>query len=488
MFTLVDCPGHASLIRTIIGGAQIIDSMMLVVDVTKGLQTQTAECLVIGEILCKEMLVVLNKIDLIPKDKKDQTIEKMTRKILNTLKNTKFCNAKVVSVSATSDISEGVSGSSGIENLISCMKEMTYIPTRLEKSPLVFSVDHCFGIKGQGTVITGTVLQGTISVNDTIEIPTLKINKKVKSIQMFRKPVDKAIQGDRIGVCVTQFDPKLLERSIVGVPGYIHQAHGFIGLVHKIDYYKQPICSKAKFHLSLGHDTVMCNVTFFGTDKNLSLENGFSLDEEYPYQSELVDSKKVETSEGYRPIFQFAFVEFERMIPVRHNSTFIASKLDMDVHTNMCRLAFWGTILCPLLDSYKKDINPNLKVFKDKLREGTVDRLNNESELIVKNLLKKGTDITVFAGLKVSLSTGEEGSIDGYFGQSGKVKVRVSNDLKQETKLRLKSSNDNKKKGKKAGTDETAVPVLNNSPIKVYLKFKKYIFNPSKKIVQTKIS
>jgi selenocysteine-specific elongation factor len=47
-FTLVDCPGHASLIRTIIGGAQIIDMMLLVVDATKGMQTQTAECVVIG--------------------------------------------------------------------------------------------------------------------------------------------------------------------------------------------------------------------------------------------------------------------------------------------------------------------------------------------------------------------------------------------------------------------------------------------------------
>jgi selenocysteine-specific elongation factor len=47
-FTLVDCPGHASLIRTVLGGAQIIDILMLVVDVNKGIQTQTAECLVAG--------------------------------------------------------------------------------------------------------------------------------------------------------------------------------------------------------------------------------------------------------------------------------------------------------------------------------------------------------------------------------------------------------------------------------------------------------
>ena len=76
-FTLVDCPGHASLIRTIIGGAQIIDMMMLVVDITKGIQTQTGECLVIGEILCEKMVVVLNKIDLLKEDKKHVLIEKV---------------------------------------------------------------------------------------------------------------------------------------------------------------------------------------------------------------------------------------------------------------------------------------------------------------------------------------------------------------------------------------------------------------------------
>ncbi len=78
-FTLVDCPGHAGLIRTIIGGAQIIDMMLLVVDVNKGIQTQTAECLVIGEITTKNLIVVLNKIDLIPESGK-----KPTKYLLNT--------------------------------------------------------------------------------------------------------------------------------------------------------------------------------------------------------------------------------------------------------------------------------------------------------------------------------------------------------------------------------------------------------------------
>ncbi|KAL7635854.1 UNVERIFIED_CONTAM: hypothetical protein RMT77_013671 [Armadillidium vulgare] len=480
-FTLVDCPGHASLIRTVIGGAQIIDAMILVIDIVKGIQTQTAECLIIGEILCKDMIVVLNKIDLVPKDKRKQTIDKVSKKILNTLKNTKFSSTKVVPVSANPSGIDSDGVPIGIEDLINTMQDLAYIPKRAENCEFVFSVDHCFGIKGQGTIITGTILQGSVAVNDNIEIPTLKVTKKVKSIQMFRQPVEKAIQGDRIGLCVTQFDPKLLERSIIGSPGYIHCAYGFLAVIYRISYYKQSVNSKAKFHISLGHDTVMSTVTFFGTNENTSLENGFNFETEYPFQAELLDVNKLESSETYKPLQQFALIEFERVVPVRQNSSFIASKLDMDIHSNMCRLAFWGTVLYPLLDNYKKETYPKLKVYKDKLREGIVERMNNDSELIVKNLVKKGTDITLFQGLKVSLCSGEKGLIDSYFGQSGKVKIRLLNDLNDDTKKKLKAIADSKKKGKKTVDANT----VGNVPIKVILKFKKYIFNPNKRLVQT---
>lgn len=58
-------------------GAQIVDLIMLVIDITKGMQTQTAECLVIGEITCDNMVVVLNKIDQIPIESRDSTIAKV---------------------------------------------------------------------------------------------------------------------------------------------------------------------------------------------------------------------------------------------------------------------------------------------------------------------------------------------------------------------------------------------------------------------------
>lgn len=70
-------------------GAQIIDLMMLVVDVVKGVQTQTAECLLIGELTCPRMVVVLNKTDLLPPNKRQAAIEKMTKRLHKTLESTR---------------------------------------------------------------------------------------------------------------------------------------------------------------------------------------------------------------------------------------------------------------------------------------------------------------------------------------------------------------------------------------------------------------
>lgn len=63
--------------------------MMLVVDVVKGVQTQTAECLLIGELTCPRMVVVLNKIDLLPPNKRQSSIEKMTKRLHKTLEGTR---------------------------------------------------------------------------------------------------------------------------------------------------------------------------------------------------------------------------------------------------------------------------------------------------------------------------------------------------------------------------------------------------------------
>lgn len=59
-----------------------------------------------------------------------------------------------------------------------------------------------------------------------MEIPALKVCKKIKSMQMFHEPIQHASQGDRLGICVTQFDPTHVERCLVSSPGYLHTSYG----------------------------------------------------------------------------------------------------------------------------------------------------------------------------------------------------------------------------------------------------------------------
>lgn len=97
-YTLVDCPGHASLIRTILGGAQIIDMLLIVIDCLKGIQTQTAECMVIGEITTDKAIFVLNKIDLLPEKDRSSRIQSIETGLRKTLSKTRFKNAPIVSL------------------------------------------------------------------------------------------------------------------------------------------------------------------------------------------------------------------------------------------------------------------------------------------------------------------------------------------------------------------------------------------------------
>jgi len=205
--TLVDCPGHASLIRTIIGGAQIIDMMLLVIDVTKGIQTQTAECLVIGEILNDTLIVVLNKLDMLPEASRADKLEKMKARIRKTLSTTKFADAPMVAVAARPGGAEtaandeaGGADAVGVQDLIQELKSRIQLPERRPDGPMHFAIDHCFPIKGQGTVLTGTVLSGSLKIGQEIEFPELKQTRKIKSMQMFRNPVQvRAAQGKRSG-------------------------------------------------------------------------------------------------------------------------------------------------------------------------------------------------------------------------------------------------------------------------------------------------
>ena len=417
------------------------------------------------------------------------------------MESTKFAGAPIIAVAANPE--SGNTQDHGIQELTELLTSQAYVPERNITGPFLYAVDHCFSLRGQGTVMTGTILQGSVSLNDTIEIPSMKITKKVKSMQMFRQPVSKAMQGDRVGICVTQFDPKLLERGLVCKPSTVPTIFAGIISVEKIHYYKGPIRSKAKFHITIGHDTVMGKAQFFGLPAatTLSTENmkAFDFSQEYVFQEELMDVSKTKKEDileeeqksdnlkiMVNPNFQFALLELEKPVTCPKESLVIGSRLDTDIHLNSCRLAFHGKLLESVTEkSYAEDILPKLSIFKMKSRVGEVERLVDEYTLVGRGLFKKETNIQLFLNLKVTLSTGEVGVIEGSFGQSGKFKIRIPAGLEPETVNLINAGQ--KKKGKNKmtvipGADSAEKAV---SSVKIILDFKRYIFDPDKKMVQT---
>ncbi|XP_040319217.1 selenocysteine-specific elongation factor isoform X2 [Herpailurus yagouaroundi] len=452
--TLVDCPGHASLIRTIIGGAQIIDLMMLVIDVTKGMQTQSAECLVIGQIACQKLVVVLNKIDLLAEGKRQAAIDKMTKKMQKTLENTKFRGAPIISVAA----------------------------------------------KPGGPEAPET--EAPQGISELIEVV-----KKVKSMQMFHMPVSSAMQGDRLGICVTQFDPKLLERGLVCAPESLHTVHAALISVEKIPYFRGPLQTKAKFHITVGHETVMGRLMFFSPAPDSfhhePVLDSFDFSREYLFQEQYLskdlapevtdsgeaDKKTGQATGGHCPRQQWALVEFEKPVTCPRLCLVIGSRLDADIHANTCRLAFHGILLHGLEDKdYAESFLPRLKVYKLKHKHGLVERVIDDHSVIGRSLFKKETNIQLFVGLKVHLSTGELGVIDSAFGQSGKFKIHIPGGLSPESKKILTPTL--KKRGRAgrgevAKQEEGAERPEPTQHVALSLSFKRYVFDTHKRMVQS---
>jgi selenocysteine-specific elongation factor len=228
----------------------------------------------------------------------------------------------------------------------------------------------------------------------------------------FTAPSERAIAGDRAGLCVTKLDADKLERGIVSAVGIVPSIERFIASVERIRFFKSDVTSRTKFHISIGHSTAMGSLILFADPTTLAVDDAYNATKQYLYQDLLTaDANKR----------QYALVTLELPILAPRDSVFIGSRLDTPVGSNVCRLAFKGTIL-QLLDSAA----PPPVVYKPKRREADIDRIVDDHNLIARNLFNKGADLTQFTGLTVRHSiTGAVGEITGAFGQQkgGKFKV-----------------------------------------------------------------
>ena len=249
---IVDVPGHKDFIKTMVAGAYGIDFVLLVIAADSGIMPQTREHLNILQMLgVKQGLVALTKTDLV--DEEMQELAEM--EIMDYLEKTSLNNAVIVPVSS-------VTGQ-GIEALKNEIHDLA-MQTSAKKAGSVFRmyIDRFFNIKGHGLVVTGSVLNGKISVGSNLyPFPARGEKVKVRSIERHGNPVDHADAGDRAALNISGIKQAGIERgmlllgkemepvAMIDARLELFEGHVSLGIWSHIIFHTGTFYSKARIHL-----------------------------------------------------------------------------------------------------------------------------------------------------------------------------------------------------------------------------------------------
>ncbi len=202
---IIDVPGHERFIKNMIAGAVGIDMCMLVISAVEGVMPQTMEHIeILSHLGIKDGVVVVSKCDLVDEELLDLKIEE----IQETLKGTMFFDVPYIKI-------DSLSGR-GIDEVIEVIEKNSkeIIGRDLNMSPRL-NIDRCFSLKGLGTIVTGTLSEGVICVNDELHLYPKNTKVKVRNIQVHDENVQRAEAGQRTAINLTGIKREEISRGFV---------------------------------------------------------------------------------------------------------------------------------------------------------------------------------------------------------------------------------------------------------------------------------
>jgi selenocysteine-specific elongation factor len=202
---IVDVPGHARFMRNMLAGTHGLDAVMLVVAADEGVMPQTREHLEIVSLLeVRRGIVVLSKVDLVD----DAWLELVTAEVQDALKKTSLAGATIIPVSA-------VTGQ-GLRELTAALDSvLDTAEPRSDAGRPRLPIDRVFTMSGFGTVVTGTLVDGSLKVGDELEVVPRGRMVRVRGLQRHNSKVEVASPGSRIAVNVTGAEKTDLARGDV---------------------------------------------------------------------------------------------------------------------------------------------------------------------------------------------------------------------------------------------------------------------------------
>lgn len=202
---IVDVPGHEKFIKNMLAGASGLDMVLLVVAADEGVMPQTVEHMDILTFLnIKKGMIVLTKSDTVDDDFRELVKEDVREQV----KGTFLEDAEMIEVDSISK--------RGMDELIAKIDKMTdEIEGKDLDTPARLNIDRVFSIKGFGTVVTGTLIEGKISVDDDLVIYPKEIKTKIRSIQVHGESVDTAYAGQRTAINISNVKVDEIDRGDV---------------------------------------------------------------------------------------------------------------------------------------------------------------------------------------------------------------------------------------------------------------------------------
>ena len=220
----IDAPGHADYVKNMITGAAQMDGAILVVSAADGPMPQTREHILLSrQVGVPHFVVYLNKADMVDDEELLELVELEVRDLLSEY-DYPGDDVPVIVGSSLKALEGDADYEAKILELMEAVDSYIPEPAREIDKPFMMPVEDVFSITGRGTVATGRVERGQVSVGDEVEIVGIKDTQKttVTGVEMFRKMLDYAEAGDNIGALLRGVTRDDIERGqVLAQPGSI---------------------------------------------------------------------------------------------------------------------------------------------------------------------------------------------------------------------------------------------------------------------------
>ena len=256
---IIDVPRHEKFINNMVAGVVGMDLVLLVVAADEGIMPQTREHMdILGLLGIKKSILVINKCDLVD----EEWLELVEEEIQEELEGTFLEGAPVVKVSAATG--------QGLDELTDTIQQLMsdeVVAKDIQTIPRL-PIDRAFTLSGFGTIITGTLISGTITREDVLEMYPIGKECKIRNIQVHGQNQDKCYAGQRVAINLSNVKKKEIRRGCVLAPKNSMKNTDLLDVKLKVlEDSMRILTNHERLHLYTGTSEILCRAVLLDKEQ-----------------------------------------------------------------------------------------------------------------------------------------------------------------------------------------------------------------------------